>query len=130
MANPSHNFTNLIPNPLVYRNATSGQEYHWMCPMDSARLTQGPQSVLTHDSQQFGLSIYSQESACGVVGLPASPETNIIVTVAVAEFILAHIPWHGVILVPDTRDDSAVYAEDGRLMGCSRFIRYFPPGLK
>jgi hypothetical protein len=128
MADPAHNFTNLIPNAIFYRNTVSGQEHHWSRPLEPARLTHGPQQVLIHDSQHFGLSIYSQASAAGVVGLPESAETNIIVTSAVAEFIRTHIPWRGVILVPDVGEESAIFAEDGRLLGCSRFIRYLPQG--
>lgn len=122
--NPERNFLNLMPNGICYRNSITGQEHHWPCPVEPARLTFSPKRQLHYESDQYGIAIVSPSEHSGIVGLPeVQPDTNIIVSQSVANFMRSNVSWGGVVLVPDIDDVAWDSRQGNALLVCSRFVR-------
>lgn len=91
-----------------------------------ARLETVPQTPCQSETGLYGVPVYTAPNFTGVVDLPEDNTIDIIVSMPVAQYLVANGLWKGAILSPDSGPGQAVRNDAGQIIGVKRLTLWNP----
>jgi len=85
-----------------------------------ARLNSVEQKVCPELTAKLGVPVSTAPEFTEAIGLPADTNTNIIVSMAVAQYLKQNKSWSGIVFSPDTGPGQAIRNEEGDIVGVRR----------
>ncbi len=104
---------NLITNDKTHVYPASG---------NTVRLDSVEQSLCPALTAALGVPVYTAPEFTGTTGLPQDSNTNIIVSMPVAQYLQQEDCWNGAVFSPDTGPSQAIRNDSGDIIGVRRLV--------